>query len=346
MISRRIFIKIAAGLTAFILPWTALPGICGNVVRNLLGRPAVLFGSDVSEEMIVPSDQTLSRKAMDDITVLAGDDLEGRRAGTAGETRTLVYLESQFKSLGLKSFSGDNYWQLFSIPAMKETVINGRALFRPDANDTLRIPAANIVGGILGENHNKTLILSAHFDHLGIYNGKLYPGANDNASGVACILEVMRRLVKEKREGFRPKINIAAAFWSGEEMGFRGSRYFIQNPLIPLEQIRGVINVDTVAYGAVSDFILWSAGEQSASLITTLKKAARVNGAMIETASGGGHHSDEFAFQGTTVPAVTLLSKEWLTLNHTPEDTAEHINKEKLDMICSVVYKAVRSIAY
>lgn len=346
MISRRNFIKLAAGIAAFILPWTDMPGIWGKTVRNLLGRPAAYFERVSGEEEIVPSEQTLARKAIEDIRALSHSDIEGRRAGTAGETRALVYLESQFKSLGFKSFSGNNYWQLFSIPAEKETIINGRALFRPDETDPLRIPAANILGGILGKDQQKTLILSAHFDHLGLYGGKLYPGANDNASGVACVLQVMRKLVTEKKEGFVPKINIAAAFWSGEEMGYRGSKYFVQNPLIPLEHVNAVINIDTVANGAVSDFILWSAGSQSSSLIDTLKEAARVSGAVIEIASGGGHHSDEISFQGTAVPAATVLSKEWLLLNHTPEDTMANINEEKLELICSVIYKAVKSLAY
>jgi Zn-dependent M28 family amino/carboxypeptidase len=347
MKSRRTFLKIAAGLAAFVIPWTVLPGAWAQKLGSLMGIPSSSIEFASGEGTVwVPSTQAISRKAIEDVQYLSHANLEGRRAGTAGETKVLVYLEGQFKALLLKSFSADNYWQLFSIPSMKEKMIDGRALFRPDETDTLRVPAANILAGITGNNPEQTLILSAHFDHLGIYNGEVYPGANDNASGVGCILQVIRQLVKEAQDGFAPKINIAVAFWSAEEMGFLGSKYFVQNPLIPLSEIKAVINADTVGNGAVGEYILWSAGGNSQTLIETMKDAGRVNGAVLEHVSGGSHHSDEISFTGTGIPAVTILGKEWLVNNHTPGDKISAVNEEKLEMTCNIIYRAIKSLAY
>lgn len=350
MKSRRTFLKILAGLGGFLLPWTVLPSLWGQTLDNILGKPPVKLslplGNDnfKNDGFTKPPEQVLDRKAIEDIEALTHHHLQGRRAGTAGETRALVYLEEQLRSLSLKAYGRHNYWQLFSIPAMKEKIINGRALFRQDETDSLRMPAANILAGIEGRSQEKSLIISAHYDHLGIYNGVLFPGANDNASGVGCVLQVMRRLVREYFLGSHPKINVIAAFWGAEEMGFLGSKHFVKEPTIPLSELKAVINIDTVGNGEKMDFIFWSSGNDD--LNDLVKKAAIRNGATAEKAFSQSNHSDEVAFVHTAVPAVTLLSKDWLNKNHTSNDNISLLNEEKLDTVCSVLYDMVKEIAY
>ncbi len=293
---------------------------------------------------IAISPQILNRKALEDIKALSDPHLQGRRAGTAGETLALVYLEGQAKDLHLFAFGENkNYWQMFSIPSMAEKIINNRALFRPDETDHLLNPAANMLAGIVGKNPEKTVIISAHYDHLGVYMGKLYPGANDNASGVGCVLEVMRRLVADALGGYRPEINIVAAFWGAEEMGFLGSEHFVKKPTIPLSNIHAVINCDTVANGQKDDFSLWA--DQDNFLVKAMQKAAGNYGVDIKNVSGEGHHSDEISFAAAGVPAVTLLSKEWLDKNHTPKDDLSLINSDKLDFACQLVYDLIKQLA-
>ncbi|NLI94151.1 MAG: Zn-dependent exopeptidase M28 [Peptococcaceae bacterium] len=346
MKSRRTFIKMLAGIGAFVIPWTTLPRYWGQKAEYLLGEPPVklYLPSDMGQNSKKPSPEVLAKKAIEDIRVLCNPDMQGRRAGTAGETRTLVYLQEQLEALQLKAYGNDHYWQMFSIPPTEERIINNRALFRPDESDNLRIPAANILAGLPGRNREEAIILSAHLDHLGIYKGKLCPGANDNASGVGCVLEVMRRLVKESAQGTRPYPNIVAAFWSAEEMGFLGSKYFVKKPTIPLSQIKAVVNLDTVGNGQKKDFILWETGDSP--LTNKVKEAMLKNGAEIELAGGQGNNSDQSSFIGTGVPAVTILSKDWLWKNHTPEDNISLINEEKLETACNVLYDVVKKIAF
>lgn len=347
MKSRRTFFKILAGIGVFVLPWTVLPKLWGQKLENLIGRPSIkvmISPINQSNESSKPSAEVLTKKAVEDIQALSNPDMQGRRAGTAGETRALVYLEEQLRELKLKAFGDEQYWQMFSIPPVQERIINGRALFRPDVTDSFRMPSANILAGLPGADLEETLIISAHYDHLGIYQGKLCPGANDNASGVGCILQVMRSLVQDYFQGIRPKLNIVAAFWGAEEMGFLGSKHFVKNSPIPLSSLKAVINYDTVGNGQKKDFILWSTG--ASSLQEIMKEAITKNGAVLELASGGGHQSDEAAFVGTGVPIVTMLSKEWLLNNHTSEDNLSLINEEKLDTACAVLYDVVKRIAY
>ncbi len=346
MILRRTFLKICAGLGAFILPWTALPKSWGQKMDYLLGTPSVSLQlpSSVGKDSKRPSPEILGKKALTDIEALSHPNMQGRRAGTAGETRALVYIQEQLELLQLQTFGEDRYWQMFSIPSMQERLINGRALFRPDESDSLRVPAANILAGIKGKNNAETIIISAHYDHLGIYQQKLYAGSNDNASGVGCVLEVMRRLVSDSLQGEQPQLNIVAVFWSAEEMGFLGSKHFVKNPIIPLSQIKALINYDTVGNGQNKDFILWSTGDSP--LVKQIEKTAEKNNAQVERVSPQGHHSDEVSFEHTGIPAVTMLSKEWLSKNHTPEDDISIINEEKLQTASNMLYDLVKEMAY
>lgn len=342
----RTYLKIIAGAAAFLLPWTAVPQVWEQRITGLEAKPAVqlVLPQDYGAIGQKPSNQILSRKAIEDIRVLSSAEMQGRKAGTAGETKALVYLEGQVTALNLKAYGNNRYWQMFSIPPMEEKIINGRALLRPVENDPLRMPAANILAGIPGEDQEETLIISAHFDHLGEYQGKLSPGANDNASGVGCVLEVMRRLVQDDYEGIHPRCNITAIFWSAEEMGLLGSKYFVKNPLIPLSRIKAVINFDTVGNGDTQKFILWSNGD--CPWLADLKEAFLSNGAEITPAVRQGHLSDDASFTGTGVPAVTVLSRDWLSKNHTPEDDISLINEEKLEVAVNSLYDLVKKLAY
>jgi len=346
MKSRRTFIKLLAGISAFIIPWTILPRYWGQKIEALLGKPPVKldFSAEADQDRQRPSPEALEKKAYDDILALSHPDMQGRRAGTAGETRALVYIQEQLESLRLKPCGEEGYWQMFSVPPMQERYINGRALFRPNEADSLRMPAANILAGLPGRNQSQSLIISAHYDHLGIYDGKLCPGANDNASGVGCILQVMRLLVQDSLKGSQPRLNIVAAFWGAEEMGFLGSKHFVKKPTIPLSEIKGVINYDTVGNGEKKDFILWSAGDSP--YLDNIRKAIQKNKAEIELVAGQGHQSDEASFSNTGIPAVTILSKDWLLKNHTSQDDITMINQEKLATACSVLYDVVKEIAY
>ncbi|MFA6808037.1 MAG: M28 family peptidase, partial [Eubacteriales bacterium] len=249
MKTRRTFLKLLFGAFAVILPWTVFPDKIVEKMNNIIGEPqAILEFPPPSEVKSGIEIKALSRKAIEDIEVLTSENFEGRRACTAGDIKTENYLVEKLIEIGLKGFGKSGFVQIFSIPPMEERIINGRALFRA-AKTGLSMPSSNVLGGIEGENKSEIIIISAHFDHLGIYKGNLCPGANDNASGVGCVLEVLRRLVKDELEDEKLKCTVVGVFWGAEEMGYLGSKHFVKDPVIPLENIKAVINLDTVANG-------------------------------------------------------------------------------------------------
>lgn len=344
MQTRRVFLKTMVGLGAILLPWSVFPSKWGGLIKTELGHPSV--------ELLLPPEpkqtkgmtsESLNRTAMDDILTLTGPEMQGRRAGSVGEAKAADYLSSQLSMLGLKPM-GDpktGFIKAFTIPPVLETKVNGRLTFRPGENRNLRTPSVDLLGGLIGEKTDEVILLSAHYDHLGVFEGRVYPGANDNASGVGCILDVMRRIL---REGKIPKRTLVLALWSAEEMGFVGSEAFVRTPSIPLNQIKAVLNADTVGNGAIGDFALWSDGENIA--VKAVRQAATDCGASALLTPTGGHNSDSVSFSSAGIPAVTIMAREWLYKNHTPEDTPALLKPDQIHLASQILYRAVQSLAF
>lgn len=344
MQTRRVFIKTLLGLGAIILPWSFLPTRFGEAMKTGLGHPPVkLLLPPTSKMNNAVNEESLSRTAMDDISALTGSEMQGRKAGSVGEAKAAEYLSSQLSMLGLKPM-GDpetGFTQAFTIPPVIETRVNGRLTFRTGENRNLRTPSVNLLGGLVGEKTAEIILLSAHYDHLGVFEGRVYPGANDNASGVGCILDVMRRILSE---GKTPKRTIVLAFWSAEEMGFVGSQAFVHASPFPLHQIQAVLNVDTVGNGMIGDFALWADGENTA--VKAIRQAASECGASTLLTPTAGHNSDSVSFASAGIPAVTLMSRDWLYRNHTPEDTTALLKLEQIHLASEIMYQAVRILAF
>ena len=90
------------------------------------------------------------------------------------------------------------------------------------------------------------MIISSHYDHLGILDSLIYPGADDDGSGTSAILEMARNFAKAKREGYQPKRSIIFLNFSGEEKGLFGSKFYVKHPDIPLANCLADLNIDMV----------------------------------------------------------------------------------------------------
>ncbi|HLV24230.1 MAG TPA: M28 family metallopeptidase [Moheibacter sp.] len=102
----------------------------------------------------------------------------------------------------------------------------------------------NIVGQIEGENKDSLILITAHFDHLGKVGNSLFPGASDNASGTAFLLELAKHFSKNP-----PKYSLVFIGFAGEEAGLVGSQYFVENPLVDLSKIKFLLNFDIMGAG-------------------------------------------------------------------------------------------------
>lgn len=176
-------------------------------------------------------------KAIDDIRILSADDMQGRAPGTPGSEKARAYILSRFAQIGLSPI-GDTFEQPFSYAK----------------RDGATVQATNLVARIRGtEGGGKAMVVSAHYDHLGVRDGRIYNGADDNASGVAGLLAVAEAF-KEKP----PKHDVILAVVDAEEGGLRGAKAFVANPPVPLASIVLNVNFDMLSKNAKNE--LYAAG--------------------------------------------------------------------------------------
>jgi aminopeptidase N len=278
-----------------------------------------------------------------DIEWLASPGREGRGAGSRGLDAAANYIAERFERLGLAPLTpgargDDRYFQPFSM-----TGENGQPL-----------PARNVIAVLPGANpalNGQALLVSAHYDHLGFgwpdaragAKGQLHPGADDNASGVAVMLELARLMAHEK-----PERSVVFAAFAGEEAGLRGARHYVeaaraQDAPIPLSGHIANLNLDTVgrlADGKVTIFGTGSARE----LPFIFMGAGATTGVPVQAAAQDINASDNAAFAEAGVPAVQLFASA-ASDYHRPSDTADKIDTAGLGKVAAILKEAADYLA-
>lgn len=164
-----------------------------------------------------------------DLEYLASDALKGRFPETEGSLLAQEHIIQRFKTLGVQYFEED-YRHFFRHTNQRNERVFERAV--------------NIIGYIEGqENPDQFIALSAHYDHLGEHDGMIYNGADDNASGVGGLLAAARHFAEHP-----PKNSLLFLAFDVEEQGLGGARYFVENPVVALEQIVMNINMDMISH--------------------------------------------------------------------------------------------------
>ncbi len=168
-----------------------------------------------------------SEQLLKDVEVLSSDAYEGRKTGTAGAEMARSYLVGRFKEIGLKPYPGQtSYEQSFEI--------KGR-------NGAAATQGKNLIAYIVGKT-DQVIVISAHYDHLGVIKNEIFNGADDNASGVASVLQFAQYFAKNK-----PNNTLIFAIFDAEEMGLLGAKAFVANPPVVLTKIKLNINMDMIS---------------------------------------------------------------------------------------------------
>ncbi|MFN3739949.1 MAG: M28 family peptidase, partial [Thermodesulfovibrionales bacterium] len=215
---------------------------------------------------------------------LTSADLKGRKAGTDEAIRAAEFIKESFQKAGLLPGYRGEYLQIWN-----------------DDKKTF----ANVIGKIESSSE-ECLILGAHYDHLGIDdNGKIYPGADDNASGIAILLELARIMAEENAilPGFNKDLIFIA--FTGEEDRRLGSRYFVEHA--ELNKCIAMINLDTV--GRLQDkrpFIIGASSAKEWPLI--LKEASLISGIDLDLVKEELDSSDQKSFEEAGIPAIQIFS--------------------------------------
>jgi Zn-dependent M28 family amino/carboxypeptidase len=164
-----------------------------------------------------------------DVEALSAPAMEGRRTGTAGNARARAFIADRFRALGLKPL-GESFEETFTFD---------------------RTAAANVAGLVRGTAQaDEYLLVTAHYDHLGVRNGAVYRGADDNASGVAVMLQAAAYVAAHP---LRHSVLFVA--FDGEEQGLRGAKHFVANPPIALKKIRLMMNLDMVSRSDIASIV-------------------------------------------------------------------------------------------
>lgn len=170
------------------------------------------------------------------LTIIASDKMEGRETGSNGQKLAGKYMIDHYKSNKISHPKGANdYYQ--PIPA---------AYLNKKYNEGLS-DSENIWAFIEGsEKPDEIVVVSAHYDHIGIEDGKIFNGADDDGSGTVALMEIAQAFQIAKNEGHGPKRSILILHVTGEEHGLHGSRFYSENPLFPLANTVADVNIDMI----------------------------------------------------------------------------------------------------
>jgi hypothetical protein len=212
----------------------------------------------------------------------------------------------------------------------------------------------NIMGIIEGsEKKDEYVILSAHYDHLGQADSSYYPGADDNASGVASVLEIARLFSAGLKNGKRPKRSVIFCFFSGEENGLMGSSYFVKNPVVPLAKIIANLNIDmlgrtdTIHTKEGSERYVYIIGaDRLSEELYLVNENCNLKGPKLELdykydrpddPNRFYYRSDHYHFSKNNIPVIFYFNGIHEDYHETT-DTAEKINLELLSLRTRLIY--------
>ncbi|RED50442.1 M28 family peptidase [Seonamhaeicola aphaedonensis] len=221
---------------------TVLNVLPKSLALVVIGLLSVSFSSSQEQTESYFNEEALLRH----LETLSSDVFEGRLTGSNGAIKAKEYIINQFYSLKIQPFK-KSYEQSF--------------LFSKGKKD---FKGTNILGYIEGTlEPNKYIVISAHYDHLGVNNGVIYNGADDNASGIGALFSFAQFFQK-----YPPKHSVILAAFDAEELGMQGSSYFIKNFPFSLKMIKANLNMDMISRSDKKE--LYVAG---ANVYTFLRKA-------------------------------------------------------------------------
>jgi len=285
-------------------------------------------------------------KIKEDVTFLADDKLEGRQTGTQGEILASDYIVKRFEAIGIEQKGTEGFLQPFSFKP--KTDPHSEVEFTTNADSTI---TGNNVIGFINNNAKTTIVIGAHYDHLGfggegsLYREKdkaVHNGADDNASGVAVMLNLASRLtVKNNQAKIKDKNNYLFMAFSGEEMGLLGSNYFSKNPTIDAESINYMINMDMVGR-MKKDSTLAVYGTGTSPMFKQTIKANNDKFKIVENESGVGP-SDHTSFYLIDVPVLHFFTGQHEDY-HKPGDDSDKLNYDGMNLISDYIYTIIEDL--
>jgi hypothetical protein len=297
-----------------------------SVERVLLIQGALICVQAAAQAPAQPDEPRL-RAVVKDLTAPEF----GGRSG-AGGAKAAAYLVDRFRSLKLEPLFDGDFLQ--AIPGKEPGSIIGH-------NVGARLHGSDPV------LKDQCVILAAHFDHLGVRKGRLYPGADDNASGVAMMLEVARTIVESPD---RPKRSLFFIGFDLEEAGLWGSRYFVAHSPVPLERVSLFVTADMISRalaGVCDSHVFVMGSEHAPGLRPWIEEAARGRPLAVDLMGADLlvlNRSDYGPFRSRGIPFLFFTTGE-SPQYHTAQDTPDSLDYPKLTAISRMIGEVVRKAA-
>jgi Zn-dependent M28 family amino/carboxypeptidase len=292
--------------------------------------PLVLLAASASgrTERPVDVDTILAADLEQHVQRLASEDFAGRRAGSEGGRLAGEYLAGQFASFGLEGAgTGGAWFQDFPLP---------------DGGSS-----RNVLGMLPGsdpELSSEWILIGAHYDHLGEADGGgYYPGADDDAGGTAVMLELAQAFAGAESA---PARSILFMGFGAEEMGLVGSKYYVENPLQPLDRIVAAVNLEMMGRGDEGSLTVMLLEEMPEAL-----RAAAIEASAAEPLTlvdGERRHlrsGDQNSFYAAGVPILCFYGGETHPDYHSVTDTADKIQSDWMESVGRLVFRTVETLA-
>ena len=286
-----------------------------------------------------PTDESLKADLISDVRFLAADELGGRAIGTQGELKAAEYLAKEFEKIGLEPKGTEGFFQPFTVS--KPSNPHEEAIIGTDGNG---VTGRNVVA-FLDKKSDKTIVIGAHFDHLGmggegsLHRGDsaIHNGADDNASGTAALLALAKILKHAELNS-----NILFIAFSGEENGLWGSNYFVKNPTLDLQTVNYMINMDMVGR-LKDDKSLAINGVGTSPSFSPVLDPINADSLKLVTSESGTGPSDHTSFYLQDLPVLHFFTGQHADY-HKPSDDSELINYEGLVKVVRYISRLVLTL--
>jgi len=266
---------------------------------------------------------------MSSIVALTAPGMDGRGTGTAGARKAQAWIEARLADLELRPALPAGFAMPFAFTNKAGVTVSG----------------TNLVAHCEGRRADAPyLVVSAHYDHLGIRNGQTYHGADDNASGVAMLLHVAGHCAATPFE--HP---VLLAFFDAEEAGLQGAQAFVKAPPVAVERLALNVNFDMVSRSASREIFVAGPGRwpRLRPILDPVAQGAPVTVRFGHDTGGGQNdwttQSDHGAFHAAGVPFVYFGVEDHADY-HQPTDTAEKIAPAFLGGVATVVIRALEAL--
>ena len=269
--------------------------------------------------------------------VIASDEFEGRNTGEPGQKLAAEYLKDFYMAHNIASpLDGDDYFQ--DIPT-------------EELSPNLK-PSENVVAFIEGsEKPEEIIVISAHYDHIGMNDEHIFNGADDDGSGTVAIMKIAEAFQKAVENGHGPKRSILFLHVTGEEKGLLGSKYYVNHPIFPLKNTVANLNIDMIgrvdeAHTDTPEFVYLIGSDKLSTELHTISEEINTKFTNLfldytyndeNDPNRFYYRSDHYNFAKNNIPIIFYFNGTHEDY-HRPSDTPDKINYEVLAKRTKLVF--------